>query len=349
MTEPYLHPKVEAELARPSTEGDRHNQVLRVLPHLCGDGWSKEQIWEKLRRIYDANFSDEELEALIDWGLAQNFEPTKGNCSQHPNRNQQAKASMAQARRIAVALSPEQRQELFVANTLRFLGRWRVEEYELWERSPIRPPEMIAGDAQLIFHHLFGRGELINVCANYTLREAKAQPCGPGLSMPAIQWCQYLDSQPPPQSHAGCWIRINPLKTRRGSVRGGSFRDEDVAIYRYHLLESDRLPMELQLALWSRLVLPIALILDSAGRSYHAWIKSYARTALEYRAESDYLLSVMEPYGIDRSNRNPSRFSRLPGVYRSIGARKTQPTGSGGVAQQIIFLSPDPKKRTSIF
>jgi hypothetical protein len=356
MTKHFLHPAVERELASPSAEGDRHNQILRVLPCLVGDGWTGEEVFELLRSRYPVNFPDIEIRKLIEWGLSRDFEPSRANSQQ---QNGQKKYYRLQSRpRQFVLLTPEQRAQrhqekiqTWIRNTLDWLDGFRADEADLLERSPIRPFDDITTDAGLVFRHLYGRGELVNVCPDYSLREGKAQPCGAGLTFAAIEWCHRLQVGPLPQSDAGCWIRINPVKVRCGSGRGGSFTDADIGIYRFHLLESDQLPLQLQLALFSRLRLPLALILDSGGRSYHAWVKSYARTEIQYRAETDFLVGRLARFGIDRGNRNPSRFSRLPGVMRSIGARKTAglPGSRGQVAQRILYLNSQPKKGVSIF
>jgi hypothetical protein len=356
VTERFLHPAVERELANPSPEGDRHNQILRVLPCLVGDGWDRDELFELLRSRYPADFPDAEIVELIDWGLSRDFEPSRAKSKE---QNGQKKHYKLQSQpRQWVSLTPEKRARrekekisAWIKNTCDWTAGFRVGEADVLERSPIRPLDDIAEDAQLLFRHLYGRGELVNICPDYTLRDGKAQPCGAGLTFAAIEWCHHLEIGSLPQSEAGAWIRINPVKGRRGSGRGGSFTDADIETYRYHLLESDQLPLDLQLTLFSRLRLPIALILDSGGRSYHAWVKSYARTEIGYRAETDFLFSRLARFGLDRSNRNPSRFSRLPGVMRSIGARNQTglPGSPNQIPQRILFLNPQPQKGRAIF
>jgi hypothetical protein len=352
-SERYLHPAVERELASPSTEGDRHNQILRVLPYLVGDGWRRQELFELFRSRYPSEFPDVEIRQLVDWGLSRDFQPSRAN-RQHNGLVQRCKLPYEPHK--LVPLTPEQRKKreeqkarACQLELLKWLNGFRVHEYDLWEKSPVRPTDEISQDAELLFRHLFGRGELSNVCTKYTPRGGKAQPCGAGMTMAALDWCRYLQSEPVPQSQAGAWVRINPLKAKLGSGRSGSFTDSDVEEFRYHLLESDALPLELLLALLVRLRLPIAMILDTGGRSYHAWVKSYARTLNGYRAESDYLTGKLDRFGIDRGNKNPSRFSRLPGAMRTIGARKTEPPGLSQVAQRILYLNPQPKKGVSIF
>ena len=54
--------------------------------------------------------------------------------------------------------------------------------------------------------------------------------------------------------------------------------------FRFALLESDKLPLELQLSLFARLPVPVAAVLGSGGRSVHAWVKVDAQNIDEYRS-----------------------------------------------------------------
>jgi hypothetical protein len=355
MAERYLHPSVERELASPSGQGDRHNQILRVLPYLLGDGWTPEELFNLFRSTYPADFPGSEIRELIDWGLSRDFHPSRGNTGQQ-NGALKAHYTLKALPPKLMPLTLEQRQKrqqqktkACQQETLRWLQGFRVHEHDLWEHSSIRLPEELSQDALVVFRHLFTRAHLVNVCPDYFVRGAKAFPHGGGLTKSATEWIQYLQTLPVPQSEAGCWVRINPVRDRRGSGAAGSYTDADIEVFRWHLLESDSLPLELQLALWARLRLPIGMILDSGGRSYLAWVKSYALSPVAYQTESEYLVNKLERFGIDRGNKNPSRFTRLPGVMRSPGARKTEPLGQGQAAQQIIYLNPQPKKGASIF
>ena len=104
------------------------------------------------------------------------------------------------------------------------------------------------------------------------------------------------------------------MLARQGSGKGGAYTDADIARFCYHLFEIDSVPLELQLSLFCKINVPITLISDSGGRSYHALVKSFARTRSEYEAESEYLHEIYGAFGVDPKNRNPSRYSRLPGV-----------------------------------
>lgn len=109
----------------------------------------------------------------------------------------------------------------------------------------------------------------------------------------------------------GAWIRFNPLD-------GKGVRNENVAEYRYALVESDNTEIEKQNEILRELELPIACLVHSGGKSLHAIVKVDAENCPEYRKRVDYLYDVCQKNGIkvDVQNRNPSRLSRMPGIQR---------------------------------
>lgn len=110
----------------------------------------------------------------------------------------------------------------------------------------------------------------------------------------------------------GAWIRINPLD-------GKGVKNENVADFRYTLIESDSLPLETQNEILRKLELPIAALVYSGGKSLHAIVHVDAKNYEEYRQRVDFLYKICQKNGfvIDSGNRNPSRLSRLPGIYRN--------------------------------
>ena len=111
---------------------------------------------------------------------------------------------------------------------------------------------------------------------------------------------------------AGAWIRINALD-------GNGVRDENVARFRYALVESDTLPVKEQEEILRKLSLPIATLVYSGGKSLHALVRVDASSEQEYDSRVSFLYRYLEGQGleIDRQNRNPSRLSRMPGVTRN--------------------------------
>lgn len=112
---------------------------------------------------------------------------------------------------------------------------------------------------------------------------------------------------------AGCWMRVNPM-----TMFGNS--DEDVAKYKYALIESDDMPKDEQKRIMlEELRLPCAALIDSAGKSIHAHVKVDAHNLDEFRERVRYLYKICANYGLilDENNKNPSRMSRLPGAERN--------------------------------
>jgi hypothetical protein len=118
--------------------------------------------------------------------------------------------------------------------------------------------------------------------------------------------------------------------------------DADVASYRFLLIESDILSIGQQISLWSRLQMPVAALIDTGGRSVHAWLKIDCANESEYRKAAAEFYKPLERFGICPNNKNPSRLSRLPGVKRKIG-------GVGACEQRLLFLNPDPIDDGAIF
>lgn len=111
---------------------------------------------------------------------------------------------------------------------------------------------------------------------------------------------------------AGVWIRVNGVQSADGT-------DATVSSYANALVECDNATPEEQLAIIRKLNLPCAAIVHSGGKSIHAVVRIQAATEREYQQKVDRLFKECEKAGLklDRQNRNPSRYSRLPGVMRN--------------------------------
>lgn len=110
----------------------------------------------------------------------------------------------------------------------------------------------------------------------------------------------------------GAWIRFNPLN-------GNGVKNDDVADFRYALVESDSIPVAQQNGIMHDLKLPIAALVFTGGKSIHAIVKVEAGSLKEYRERVDFLYKICDKNGlhVDKNCRNPSRLSRLPGVMRN--------------------------------
>lgn len=110
---------------------------------------------------------------------------------------------------------------------------------------------------------------------------------------------------------AGAWVRFNPMD-------GKGVKNENVAQFRYALVESDNMDLEKQNAIVRELELPIATLVYSGSKSIHAVVKIEATNKEEYKKRVDYLYKICKKNGlnVDEQNKNPSRLSRLPGFMR---------------------------------
>lgn len=113
-------------------------------------------------------------------------------------------------------------------------------------------------------------------------------------------------------TRCGMWVRFNPMD-------GKGAKNENVADYRYALLESDRLEIGKQIDIIKKLELPVAALVHSGNKSVHAIVRIDAPDYDEYRKRVDFLYKVAQKNGfvVDNANRNPSRLSRMPGCWRN--------------------------------
>lgn len=111
---------------------------------------------------------------------------------------------------------------------------------------------------------------------------------------------------------AGAHIRINPLN-------GQGQSDDHVTAFRNTLIECDDLPMEEQIRKIESLNLPVRAIITSGKRSIHAIVAVDADSIEQYRDRVEKTYQICENAGliVDRANRNPSRYSRMPGIMRN--------------------------------
>jgi RecA-family ATPase len=140
--------------------------------------------------------------------------------------------------------------------------------------------------------------------------------------MTQVRWLERFPDAIWDGKEAGAWIRINPTKPDQyvGS-------DANVADYRHCLIEFDEKPKDQQLQIMQQCQLPIAAIIDSGGRSLHAWVRVDATDKDEFEKRRDIVYDYLSDYDPCEANKNPSRFSRLPGIMR------------GDIEQKLVALN----------
>ncbi len=114
--------------------------------------------------------------------------------------------------------------------------------------------------------------------------------------------------------------------------------DTAIKEYRFVVAEFDNIPREEQLAFWSAIPLPIAALIDSGGKSIHAWIKLsevYTPEHWQQIVKDTLYAQMLIPMGCDPACSNPARLSRLPGHYREEKGRW----------QRLLYINQNPSPK----
>lgn len=184
---------------------------------------------------------------------------------------------------------------------------------DLWELSPVRPEDKPSHRDALAILSLYQDEEHLYIGSPYDK-----------LVRSAAEWRRIIDRR-----NEAPWPHImpNPVDGHAHDLGNGklSFRcDAAVSAFRYAVVEFDNLPKPEQFAFWHSIIskglLDVAVLLDSGGKSLHAWI----RVNLPDRATWDKEIGtrfygpggVFTTMGADKACRNSSRLSRLPGHFR---------------------------------
>jgi hypothetical protein len=116
--------------------------------------------------------------------------------------------------------------------------------------------------------------------------------------------------------------------------------DRAVEDLRYCVVEFDEMATADQYAFWYALIshniVRVAALIDSGGKSIHAWLRVNLPNAEAWEHEIrrglyDKDTGRMTILGADRACQNPSRLSRLPGHFRKDKGRY----------QRLIYLNPE--------
>ena len=152
--------------------------------------------------------------------------------------------------------------------------------------------------------------------------------------------------------NAGAWIRFNPFD-------GQGVKNINVADYRYALVESDSMAPGLQEELIRKMELPVVALVFSGKKSIHAIVHIDAANLAEYKERVQKLYDICKHNGlmVDDNDRNPSRLSRLPGVYRNGHKQFLMATNIGKKnyaewAEWVESLNddlPDPESLASVW
>jgi len=203
-----------------------------------------------------------------------------------------------------------------------------ADEVELYERSPIRIDwEPGKQDAFELLSQLYQPNEHLYIGDTYgqVVRQV-------------AEWLKDRNLSDSPH------IIANPMTGQQGQTKEGkaSFRaDECVASFAFAIAEMDSKTRSEQIIFWLAAIkhkLPVAAVIDSGGKSLHAWLAVCCKDRAEWEREVEQKLfgEYLVPLGCDRACRNEARLSRLPGHFRVDKGRW----------QRLLYLNPSARGGT---
>jgi len=323
---PYIPAKTVEEMQAAHPPGTRHAAMFKIAMPLVGNGMSAEAVRAQLRATFpDADKSDKEIADVVEWCMQKNPTPSGYGPQTRP-------AGPLPTRPAPVAAAPVKPKLKPAEHAAWWLAGMTMDEATLSDRSAVKF-EAMRPDA--LFMALYGPTDALSIVTAYIHDEKanKARPMGAGKTLLRDEWISYFAEKGIPQSPAGAWMRPNPV-AKEGTGKDGAPKDADVTAFRFLLVESDSLPLDLQFALYASMPLPISAVILSGGASAHAWVRVDCADEGEYELAAKRIMDMLAPFGIDPANKNPSRLSRLPGATRTIGA-------VDGGAQRIVYLNPN--------
>ena len=197
---------------------------------------------------------------------------------------------------------------------------------ELFEASPVKPPENAAHDAAVLMRALYRQEERLFI--------GQRKDGGAECVQTVAEWLSQ-----PERLVAAPHIIPNPLTGRPAPKKDGtgeSWRsDACVAAWRFAVVEFDGIPFDEQIRFWLGLIaagIPVAALIHSGGKSVHGWVRVNAagRDEWEHLVEFELFTRRLVPLGVDAACKNEARLSRLPGHQRA-----------GGGQQRLLYLDPD--------
>jgi RecA-family ATPase len=153
--------------------------------------------------------------------------------------------------------------------------------------------------------------------------DGKWFPASKGIFLTRAEWINKFFSPGAAGGHKfsnteqGAWIRINPF-----IADDFSGTDNSVSSYRHILVEFDKKSKEEQIAIFQQSNLPISLLVDSGGKSIHAWVRVDAENKEQWEQRRNEVYEYLSDHEPDPQNKNPSRWSRLGGVMRGDKEQK---------------------------
>jgi len=273
----------------PPGPGGRHEALMKLALQMVGERIPDHIAFAALRAwIPDRQKSNKEIADLINGAYARNPLPATGakrEYSGEPPRPWFAKQSNAKP---------------------------NVKRFKLdGAAAPEGIPSANLSTAEFL-RTVFQPGETICITKTAELREGQWTIASKGTFQTREWWLQKLAERPDFYNcESGAWMRVNPFKP--GTYDG---TDKEVAAFRHVLVEFDKRPLVEQWRILNNCGLPITSVTYSGGDSLHALVRLDAKDAEEYKERQELVYEYLGDVMDDRSNKNASRWSRLPGAVR---------------------------------
>jgi len=197
-----------------------------------------------------------------------------------------------------------------------------LDEVDIWDNSPIRMDWEPKEDTARFLELMFNPDDLLFIGQ----REDKAI-LGKHIRTQK-EWIEISKSG----QTIGPLICINPLTGSPEPTKNGegmTYRgDACITSFRHCLVEFDDRSISEQLNFWGSdvlSVLPVKALIDSGGKSVHAWIDVQKLTTVNnpddwgVNIKSRLYDAILKPLGVDGACSNIARLSRLPGYKRDTG------------------------------
>ena len=202
-----------------------------------------------------------------------------------------------------------------------------------WDWQPVPMPVVTLTpqeQARCFFEAVFKPGDIIAIDHKPTVDWAtqKANPTIPKTRFryddAMAKWDEYV-----PELFAyddlanGAFVIINPVNDSMGAKTS-----DDVTDYRYVLIECDHLSLELQIAFYKAMNLPLVAVVYSGGKSIHGIMKIEAgRNWKLYEERVKFAFDIIERALVknDTNCKNANRWTRLPGFRRKDATSKGNP------------------------
>jgi hypothetical protein len=219
-------------------------------------------------------------------------------------------------------------------NVRRIVQGRRVSQEDLIRASAVTIPKEGTDQIRTLLEHLFRPDDWVEfVPAVLKEKGQKPSPAPRGTITKVGHVDSNLDELL--QHSVGTFLRINPVR----QSPSGPTKSSDIARFPHLLIEHDNLTKEDQAALLASLELPIAVIIDSGGKSLHAWLSMNMKINQRgnFMLAARRIMALLKPLGFDLSNSDSSRLSRAPGFERTDDQEK------GATLQRLLYLNPKVK------